>query len=87
MELMRILQTAMQLSGSDIFILPGSRISMKINGAVVPILDDKVRPEDAFDPVNQVYATSERNLERPSAAIRGRPHIPERRAALCGTDE
>ncbi len=63
MELMRILQTAMQLNGSDIFILPGSCISMKVNGAVVPIMDSKVRPEDAFDLVNQVYATSERNLE------------------------
>ena len=64
MELMGILQTAMQMNGSDIFILPGSRVSMKINGTVEPILEDKVRPEDAFDLVNQVYATSERPMER-----------------------
>jgi len=60
-EIIDILRMAVQTSGSDIFLVPGSRVSMKIAGAVTPILPDPLRPEDTKRLLEQVYRLDERD--------------------------
>ncbi len=57
MELLTVLKHAIQTNSSDIFIVPGSRISMKLNGMVIPILDEKITAEDSFELIKQIYET------------------------------
>ncbi len=56
MQLADVLAAAMSRGGSDIFIIPGSEISVKINGLVTPILEGKLHPADTLALIRQVYA-------------------------------
>lgn len=60
-----ILQKALALEGSDIFIIPGSRISVKSNGRIFPIEEDaqKVTPAMTEQLLRQIYAREKRDID------------------------
>ena len=65
MDIIEILMLAAEKSGSDIFLLPGSHVSMKINGSVTPIMEQILTPDDTAALVEQVYAIDDRrSMER-----------------------
>lgn len=64
MDLQGILNLAMQKKGSDIFIVPGSFVSMKINGEMEPLLERKLTSDDTYDLVLQVYQLGGRETAR-----------------------
>ena len=55
MELREILQKAYELSGSDIFIVPGARVTCKVKGDMVPLTDEIVKPDGTEQLVKQAY--------------------------------
>ncbi len=58
MRLQEILATAMTREGSDIFMVPGAAVSMKINGRIEPVMEGKLLPEDTMELIRQVYAVA-----------------------------
>ena len=64
MVLSGILQEAVRRQGSDIFIIPGSQVSMKISGSVRPVQDAPVMPEETYELIRQVYAQAGREMTR-----------------------
>jgi twitching motility protein PilT len=63
-EIDDVLQLAMQTGGSDVFVVPGSCISVKLSGAVQPLLNDVLKPEDTRRLLEQVYRLNGRAMER-----------------------
>lgn len=55
MELMQILKKALELKGSDIFIIPGSPVVAKVNGLMVTICDERIKPEESRELIRQTY--------------------------------
>ncbi|MDO4572904.1 MAG: PilT/PilU family type 4a pilus ATPase [Clostridia bacterium] len=51
-----VLRHAIDRGGSDIFMIPGARVSMKIAGAIEPIMEERLMPEDTLRLLEQVYA-------------------------------
>ncbi len=56
-----LLRDAMQVGGSDIFIIPFSPVEVKSNGQMVPISDDKVRPAEIGVLIDRAYELAGRN--------------------------
>lgn len=65
MDLIAILKEAINKKGSDIFIVPGCCISMKINGTMIPVTDEKIMPEDSMNLLKQIYEMeNNRNIDK-----------------------
>ncbi len=63
-EILDILQTAIECGGSDVFIIPGSGVRLKIAGEVQPAADARLRADDTKRLIEQVYALDHRPMER-----------------------
>lgn len=59
-----VLKLAMRMGGSDVFLIPGSCISIKISGAVKPLLDAVLKPGDTLQLLQQVYNLDNRDMAR-----------------------
>lgn len=59
-----ILKLAIARQGSDIFVIPGSEVCAKIAGAVLPITEQKLMPDDTIALLKQVYALDSRSMDR-----------------------
>lgn len=55
MELRQILEKALSLAGSDIFIIPGSPVMTKVNGRMETITEDRVMPDISRQLLEQTY--------------------------------
>jgi len=55
MEVIEILKSGIEKGCSDIFVVPGCPVSMKINGIVLPFSDEKVRASDAEEILHDIY--------------------------------
>lgn len=55
MELIRLLESALELNASDIFIIAGSPATAKVRGDLVPLSDEKVMPADAQQLIHDTY--------------------------------
>lgn len=64
MDMKEILSGSMARGGSDIFLLPGAPISMKINGEVTPLFPGAETPDDTERIAKEIYSTSGRDMER-----------------------
>ncbi len=64
MDLLEILDQAIKKKGSDIFIIPGSTISIKIGGRVQSVIPGKLLPEDTRSLMTQIYAFDKRDSSR-----------------------
>ena len=55
MGLTDFLMKALELGGSDIFIVPGSPVMAKVHGSVVPLSDERVLPAGTEDLIDEAY--------------------------------
>ena len=63
MELIDILTRALDMNGSDIFVIPGSPATTKVEGKLEPVFPDKLMPRDTEALVRATYAmASNRNF-------------------------
>ena len=58
-----ILKTGMDMGGSDIFVLPGSPVSLKRGGEIFPITSDRIMPDSSEELIRQIYQLAGRNIE------------------------
>ena len=55
MELTQILQKALEIGGSDIFLIPGSAATAKVKGHLVQLTEEKLLPADTADMIREAY--------------------------------
>jgi twitching motility protein PilT len=70
MDVISILKQAIEKNGSDLFIVPGSQISIKINGEILPLDDEKIMPEHSLALLNRFMRFESQRYE-PSVGTRG----------------
>ncbi len=58
-----ILQVAIERGGSDVFIIPGSCVRLKVSGEVQPIMDLLLKPDDTKRLIKQVYDLNHREMD------------------------
>ena len=63
-EIHDILQSAIGRGGSDVFIIPGSCVRLKVAGEVRPLFDPVLRPDDTRRLIQQVYDLDRRPIDR-----------------------
>ena len=55
MELTQILQKALEIGGSDIFLIPGSSATAKVKGHLVQLTEEKLLPADTANMIREAY--------------------------------
>lgn len=60
MKIQDLLSQAVARCASDVFIVPGSPVAYKINGEILPEPDQKMRPEDTYELIDQLYQVAAR---------------------------
>ncbi len=55
MELTKILQKVLEIGGSDLFLIPGSPVTAKVKGHLVPLTESKLLPEDTAGMIQEAY--------------------------------
>lgn len=50
-----LLRKALELGGSDIFVVPGSPVKVKVNGRMVKLGENKLRPEQCEELIRETY--------------------------------
>lgn len=63
MELKECLQEAVRLGGSDIFIIPGSVMTVKVKGQLVALTQERLMPADTQKLVEEMYALANRDTQ------------------------
>ena len=63
-EIHELLQSAIERGGSDVFIIPGSCVRLKVAGEVQPLLDAVLKPDDTKRLIQQVYDLDRRPMDR-----------------------
>ncbi len=61
MELVELLRKAVSLSGSDVFIIPGSGVMVKVNNTMQQLTDGKMLPTDTEILVRNMYELARRD--------------------------
>ena len=64
MELREMLDRAYELSGSDIFIVPGAHVTCKVKGQMIPLTDDIVKPAETEALVRAAYEMARRDIAK-----------------------
>ena len=62
-EIHDILQSAIERGGSDVFIIPGSYVRLKVAGEVQPLLSTVLKPDDTKRLIRQVYELDHRDMD------------------------
>ncbi|MBR1683899.1 MAG: PilT/PilU family type 4a pilus ATPase, partial [Clostridia bacterium] len=62
MELIEMLRKAVQMGGSDIFIIPGAGVTVKVNADMVDISEGKLFPNDTEALVKSMYEMAHRDF-------------------------
>ncbi len=63
-EIHDILQAAIERGGSDVFIIPGACVRLKVSGEVHSLMDAVLRPDDTKRLIRQVYDLDNREMDR-----------------------
>ena len=63
MGLTEYLKEAVKLEGSDIFIIPGSVVTVKVKGKLTPLSEQRLKPADTEQLVREMYEMSGRNMD------------------------
>ena len=61
MGLVEMLHRAVDLGGSDIFIIPGSGVTVKINSRMMPLSEGKLSPKETEELVREMYELAHRD--------------------------
>ena len=64
MELKELLKKAYELEGSDIFIVPGARVTVKVKGDMIALTDDIVKPAGTEQLVRESYELARRDIAK-----------------------
>ena len=64
MELRQLLQRAYDLDGSDIFIVPGAKVTCKVKGDMVPLSDEVAKPDNTEQLVREAYELAHRDIAK-----------------------
>ena len=62
-SMVELLQKAVKMGGSDIFIIPGSCAMVKVNNELVPLSDTRLLPMDSQKLVEQMYELAHRDVK------------------------
>lgn len=62
MEIQSLLLKALEIGGSDIFLIPGSPVCLKHNGNIFPIDEEKLMPDTSEILIKQIYELAKREL-------------------------
>ena len=63
MTLREYLTRAAQLEASDLFIVPGAPISVKLEGQLTPLEDEKLMPHRSEELIGELYAMADRKMD------------------------
>ena len=63
-QIQEILKTGLDMCGSDIFLIPGSPISLKRGGEIFPITSERVMPDSSKELLEQIYQLANRDIKR-----------------------
>lgn len=63
-EIHDILLAAIERGGSDVFIIPGSVVRLKVAGEVQPLMNVMLKPDDTRRLIRQVYELDHRDMDR-----------------------
>jgi len=63
MTLIDLLTRASQEGASDLFIVPGAKASIKLDGQLMPIGDEKIMPSLGEELIGEIYAMANRSME------------------------
>lgn len=55
MELKQLLENALVMGGSDVFIVPGSKVMAKVRGGMVALSEERIMPDDSRRLIEQAY--------------------------------
>ncbi|MBR3742482.1 MAG: PilT/PilU family type 4a pilus ATPase [Clostridia bacterium] len=61
--MVELLQKAVNMGGSDIFIIPGSCATVKVNNKLMPLNDTRLLPTDSEKLVEQMYLLAHRDIK------------------------
>ena len=61
-EIQEILKTGLEMGGSDIFVIPGSPISLKRGGEIFAITSERVMPDSSRELLEQIYQLASRDI-------------------------
>ena len=57
-----LLQKAVSMGGSDIFIIPGAPVTVKVNSRMEKLTEDRITPADSQQLIQQMYALAHRDI-------------------------
>ncbi len=60
MQLIDFLTAALQKHGSDIFMIPGSQVMVKVSGQMIPLTEEKILPNHAEQLISEIYQIARR---------------------------
>lgn len=61
-EILEILKTGLEMGGSDIFVIPGSPVSLKRGGEIFGISTERVMPDSSRELLEQIYQLADRDI-------------------------
>ena len=62
MELVEMLRQAVAMGGSDVFLIPGSGLTVKVNNDMKPLSEGKLLPADTEMLVRKMYEMAHRDF-------------------------
>ncbi len=57
-----LLQTAVEMGGADVFVLPGASVMVKVNNDMRPLTGEKLSPARAEELIHQMYTLAHRDI-------------------------
>ncbi|MBE5808048.1 MAG: PilT/PilU family type 4a pilus ATPase [Clostridiales bacterium] len=61
--MIEMLQKAVQMGGSDLFIIPGSSVTIKVQNSFVKLTDERVSPDESEQMIRQMYELAHRDFD------------------------
>ena len=63
MIMIDLLSKAVQMGGSDVFIIPGAAVFVKVNNALIKLTDGIMLPKDTEELIHQIYELAHRDIK------------------------
>jgi len=60
--MLEMLRKAVELKGSDLFIVAGARAEVKVHGVLVPLTEEKIKPDDSMRLIREMYELAHRDI-------------------------